>query len=85
MKYTQAHRDSTKKRHIWNEVILYILILHRDIPKVEDIMPALQKGIYCMIPLKQGAESPQIHRHRGQGGGMQGRGRGQELVFKGRS
>lgn len=37
-----------------------------------------------MIPLKQGAESPQIHRHRGQGGGMQGRGRGQELVFKGR-
>lgn len=33
-----------------------------------------------MIPLKQGAKNPQIHRHRGQGGGVQGLGRGRGVI-----
>ena len=33
-----------------------------------------------MIPLKRGAKNPQTHRHRGQGGGVQGLGGGRGVI-----
>lgn len=64
-------------------MILYILILHRDIPKVEDIMP-VTKGHTVRFHLNNVPRVLRFIDTEGRVVACRVWGRGQELVFKGR-